>query len=462
MTRKVLIVDDDTALSRLLAMRLNGEGFEVSTADTPSAALSRLESLHPDIVVSDLRMDGMDGIRLFAEMRKLRPTLPVILMTAHGSIPDAVRATQMGVSAFLTKPFDGRVLVEEIKRHLALAPSAPESASEAALWRSRFITRNSRMSAVLDRAARVAQRDTSVLIVGPSGAGKELLARSIHEASPRAAQPFIAVNCGAIPEALLESELFGHVKGAFTGAMRDHRGLFRAAHGGTLFLDEIGDMPLPMQVKLLRVLQERKLRPVGATAEEAVDARVVAATHRDLSADMRSGQFREDLFYRLSVVQLEIAPLRERREDIAPLALHFLTQLAQRYSQPLNGFAPDAMGLLMAHNWPGNIRQLFNVVEQCVALSDGPLIAASQVAEALRTKAEALWTLAEAKEHFERDYLIQALRLNNGNVPQAAELAGRNRTDFYRLLRKHSLEPEHFKSASSAPDADPAVKPVAE
>jgi two-component system, NtrC family, response regulator GlrR len=454
MPSKVLIVDDDTALSRLLAMRLGGEGFEVSTADTPYAALSRLDALRPDIVVSDLRMDGMDGIRLFAEIRKLRPTLPVILMTAHGSIPDAVRATQMGVGAFLTKPFDGKALVEEIQRQLSCAPGATDATNDASAWRSRFITRNPRMSAVLDRAARVAVRDASVLIIGPSGAGKELLARAIHEASPRANHPFVAVNCGAIPEALLESELFGHVKGSFTGAMRDHPGLFRAAHGGTIFLDEIGDMPLPMQVKLLRVLQERKLRPVGSGVEEAVDARVVAATHRDLAAEMHNGQFREDLFYRLSVIQLEISPLRERREDIAPLAQHFLTQLSQRYNQPLNGFATDAMGLLMAHDWPGNVRQLFNVVEQCVALCDGPLIARAQVDEALRGKTQALWTLAEAKEHFERDYLIQALRLSNGSVPQAAELAGRNRTDFYRLLRKHAIEAEHYKDGDDSQNSD--------
>jgi two-component system, NtrC family, response regulator GlrR len=452
----VLVVDDDTALARLLAMRLSSEGYEAHTADSPTSALNRLEALRPDIVVSDLRMDGMDGIRLFGEIRKLRPSLPVILMTAHGSIPDAVRATQLGVCAFMTKPFDGRVLVEEIRRHLALAPGAEEKKGVSTTWRSRFITRNSRMSAVLDRAERVALRDVSVLIVGPSGAGKELLARSIHEAGPRGAKSFVALNCGAIPEALLESELFGHVKGAFTGATRDHSGLFRAANGGTIFLDEIGDMPLPMQVKLLRVLQERKVRPVGGSAEEAVDVRVVAATHRDLSAEIGSGEFREDLFYRLSVIQLEIPALCERREDISALAMHFLAQLSKRYELRLNGFAPEAMSLLMAHDWPGNVRQLFNVVEQCVALCDGPLIPSSLVVEALRGGSQSLSTLAEAKENFERDYLIQVLRMNGGNIPQAAAMAGRNRTDFYRLLRKHAIEAEHFKDAED----DAALQPV--
>ena len=438
-------------------MRLSGEGFEVSTADSPRAALSRLDAMRPDIVVSDLCMDGMDGIQLFEEIRAIRPTLPVVLMTAHGSIPDAVRATKLGVSAFLTKPFDGQILVDEIMRHLSYSGSGADDSRDQPAWRARFITRNPRMIAVLERVGRVARSEASVLITGPSGSGKELLSQSIHDASPRANQAFVAVNCGAIPEGLMESELFGHVKGAFTGAMRDSAGLFRAAHGGTIFLDEIGEMPLPMQVKLLRVLQERKLRPVGSNVEVSVDVRVVAATHRDLGADMQSNQFREDLYYRLSVIQLEVPPLKERREDIAPLAIHFLKQLSQRYSQPLQGFTPEALRLLTSHDWPGNVRQLFNVIEQCVALADGPLIIHPLVADAIHSKTTDLQTLAEAKERFERNYLIQALRLTQGQVPQAAELAGRNRTDFYRLLRKHGIEPEHFKPGPDEEAASPAA-----
>jgi two-component system, NtrC family, response regulator GlrR len=445
MSARVLLVDDDTSLTRLLAMRLASEGFEVHCADQPRAALARAETWEPDIVVSDLCMDGMDGIRLFEALRAKRPALPVILMTAHGSIAEAVRATKLGVGAFLTKPFDGRILVEEIQRHLALAvPHSDDGALPA--WRRNIVTRNPKMNAVLDRAGRVARSDANVLITGPSGSGKEMLARAVHDASPRAAQAFVAVNCGAIPENLIESELFGHVKGSFTGAMRDNAGLFRTAHGGTIFLDEIGEMPLPMQVKLLRVLQERKLRPVGGSAEVAVDARVVAATHRDLAAHMRNGAFREDLFYRLSVIQLEIPALNERREDVPVLAQGFLRQLAARYQQSLNGFSPEALKLLVAHDWPGNVRQLYNVVEQCVALADGPLVTEPLVAEALRARAtQALPTLAEARDDFERDYLIRALRMAGGQVPQAADLAGRNRTDFYRLLRKHSIEPDDFK-----------------
>jgi two-component system, NtrC family, response regulator GlrR len=445
MSARVLLVDDDTSLTRLLAMRLASEGFDVHCADEPRAALARAETWAPDIVVSDLCMDGMDGIRLFEALRAKRPALPVILMTAHGSIAEAVRATKLGVGAFLTKPFDGRILVEEIQRHLAMSvPHSDDGALPA--WRRNIVTRNPKMNAVLDRAGRVARSDANVLITGPSGSGKEMLARAVHDASPRAAQAFVAVNCGAIPENLIESELFGHVKGSFTGAMRDNAGLFRTAHGGTLFLDEIGEMPLPMQVKLLRVLQERKLRPVGGSAEVPVDARVVAATHRDLAAHLRDGAFREDLFYRLSVIQLEIPALNERREDVPVLAQGFLRQLAARYQQALNGFSPEALKLLVAHDWPGNVRQLYNVVEQCVALADGPLVTEPLVAEALRARAtQALPTLAEARDDFERDYLIRALRMAGGQVPQAADLAGRNRTDFYRLLRKHSIEPDDFK-----------------
>ena len=450
MSARILLVDDDTALTRLLAMRLGSEGFDVQCSDSPRAALSRADTWAPDLVVSDLCMDGMDGIRLFEALREKRPTLPVILMSAHGSIPDAVRATRLGVSAFVTKPFDGRILVEEIQRHLALA--IPQSGAALPAWRQRILTRNPKMNAVLDRAGRGARSDANILITGPSGSGKEMLARGVHDASARAAMPFVAINCGAIPETLIESELFGHIKGAFTGAMRDSPGLFRAAQGGTVFLDEIGEMPLTMQVKLLRVLQERKMRPVGATLEMPVDARVVAATHRDLAQHMRNGSFREDLFYRLSVIQLDIPPLRERREDITVLAAGFLKQLAERYGQRLNGFTPESLAVLLAQDWPGNVRQLYNVVEQCVALADGPLITEALVGEALRSRqAAALPTLAEAREGFDRDYLLQALRMAGGSVSQAADHAGRNRTDFYRLLRKHGIEPDDFKDTQSGP-----------
>jgi two-component system response regulator GlrR len=301
------------------------------------------------------------------------------------------------------------------------------------------------MAEVLAEARMVAASDASVLITGESGSGKELLAQAIHRASPRAKHPFVAVNCGAIPEALLESELFGHVKGSFTGAVANHRGLFQTADGGTLFLDEIGDMPPALQVKLLRVLQERSVRPVGANQAIPIDVRILSATHRDLNAAMAQGQFREDLFYRLNVVALHLPALGERREDIPLLANHFLAQLAEKYSKRLNGFAPDALKALTAAQWPGNVRQLHNVVEQVAALATTPLIPLALVQRALRVPSVEVLSLAQAKERFERDYLVGLLKLTDGNVADAARLADRNRTEFYRLLQKHGLTPGLFR-----------------
>jgi two-component system response regulator GlrR len=301
------------------------------------------------------------------------------------------------------------------------------------------------MAELLAEAKLVAVSDASILIRGASGTGKELLARALHLASPRAKAPFIAVNCGAIPEHLLESELFGHVKGAFTGATGHRDGLFQAADGGTLFLDEIGDMPAPLQVKLLRVLQERAVRQVGADQDRAVDVRIVSATHRDLEVSMQEGQFREDLYYRLNVVTLQLPPLDERREDIALLAHHFLQVLAAKYGKRLNGFAPDALAALVTASWPGNVRQLYHVVEQACALATSVLVPLTLVRRALRVPSLEVLSYNQAKERFERHYLVQLLRLTDGNVADAARLAERNRTEFYRLLQKHELAPSLFR-----------------
>jgi two-component system response regulator GlrR len=289
----------------------------------------------------------------------------------------------------------------------------------------------------------------TVLLLGESGTGKELLARAIHQASRRSERAFVAVNCGAIPGELLESELFGHARGAFTGAIQAHKGLFQAADGGTLFLDEIGDMPLPLQVKLLRVLQENEVRPVGSTQSIPVDVRVISATHRDLDAQREQGLFREDLYYRLNVVSLKLPSLAERREDIPLLAVHILGKLAERYRKPPSTLAPDAMALLVAAPWPGNVRQLLNLLEQCVALATTPVIPATLVQAALKEDAAALVPFEEARKTFERDYLVRLLKITGGNVTQAAQLAKRNRTEFYKLLQRHRLEPGMFKEAKA-------------
>ena len=322
-------------------------------------------------------------------------------------------------------------------------PGTDGSPSEA--WRSAIITRSPAIEAVLREAKLVADTDATVLINGQSGSGKELLARAIHAASPRRERPFVGVNCGAIPEQLLESELFGHVKGAFTGATRDYKGLFQATAGGTLFLDEIGDMPLPLQVKLLRVLQEREVRPVGSHQTVSIDVRLICATHRNLEAEVSAGRFREDLYYRVNVVSLALPPLSERREDIPLLANHFLAKLAEKYRRSVNGFAPDALEMLIGASWPGNVRQLYNVVEKVVALSTSALVPAVLTQRAIQRQSEEIASLDEAKKHFEYDYLTQLLRLTGGNVSQAARLAKRNRSEFYNLLRRHELDPALFK-----------------
>jgi len=439
--RRILVVDDDANLLRLLAMRLEKEGFGVTAAASAEQAIARLATEIPDLVITDMRMGGMDGLSLFDAVNKRHPSLPVIILTAHGNIPDAVSATRKGVFSYLTKPVEARALMAEVDRALALAAAPGDDDS----WRSGIVTRNPMMLRVLAEARLVAQGDAPVLLTGESGTGKELLAHAIHHASARRAGPFVALNCGALPEALLESELFGHVKGAFTGAVRDHKGLFQSSHGGTIFLDEIGDMPLGLQVKLLRVLQEREVRPVGATAAIKVDARVISATHRDLRAEQAAGRFREDLYYRLNVVSIAVPPLAERRDDIPMLANHFLAALSARYSKETRAFAPEAMSFLVAAAWKGNVRQLQNAVEKCVALCPTPIVPAALVARALEGPSDALASFDEARASFERDYLAQLLRITEGNVTQAARLAKRNRSDFYSLLNRHELDPAAFK-----------------
>ena len=440
----VLVVDDDPDLLRLMTLRLEAAGYRVLTAQSGEEALSAMAAAHPRLVITDLRMAGMDGMALFEAIHAAHPTLPVIILTAHGSISDAVAATRQGVFGYLSKPFDGQALLREVNKAIALA-GPPDSPMTDEPWRNEILTRSPLMEEILSRVRLAASTDAGVLIQGESGTGKELLAQAIHRASHRASGPFVAINCGAIPEQLLESELFGHVKGAFTGASRDHVGLFQAAAGGTLFLDEIGDMPAALQMKLLRALQEKEIRPVGATRTFRLDVRILCATHRDLEAEIAAGRFREDLYYRLKVIALKLPPLAERREDIPLLAGHFLSTLARQHGKPVHGLSPEAMELLIAAAWPGNIRQLYHVIEQSVILSSTPIISATLVENAIQREKEHLASFDEARKSFEKRYLSQLLRTTDGNVTQAAKLAKRNRTEFYKLLQRHQLDPGLFK-----------------
>ena len=459
---RLLVVDDDADMLRLLSMRLGAAGYQVSAVASAEAALAQLDIERPQVVLSDVRLPGKDGLSLFDEIRRRHPSLPVILLTAHGTIPDAVEATSRGVFSYLTKPYEARELLDKIAQAVALNPIATDAHRADEGWRSEVVSRSSRMADLLAEARLVARGDASVLLRGDSGTGKEVLARAIHKASDRARKPFVAVNCGAIPEALLESELFGHVKGAFTDAVSNHKGLFQTADGGTLLLDEIGDMPPALQVKLLRVLQERAVRPLGSSQSIPVDVRIISATHRDLEAAMAQGQFREDLYYRLNVVTLHLPTLAERREDIPLLANHFLALLAPKYGQRVSGFSPEALKALTMAPWPGNVRQLFNVVEQVCALSTTPLVSLALVQRALRTPSTQVLSLADARQRFEREYLVGLLKMTDGNVADAARLAQRNRTEFYRLLQKHELTPGLFKSDGASPGGSDSERVASE
>ena len=439
---KILLVDDDPGLLRLLSIRLRAEGYEIEAVESAAKALAALNRFRPDLVITDLRMDKMDGLGLLSELQTRSPGLRVIIVTAHGTIPDAVTATQHGAFGFLTKPIDKDELLELVER--ALKISGTHEVDED--WAGEIITRNPAMKETLQQAKMVAATDARVLISGDSGTGKELLAKAIHRASARKDKPFVAINCGAMAEDLLESELFGHEKGAFTGATRSHEGLFQAAEGGTLMLDEIGDMPMRLQVKLLRVLQENQVRRVGSTEARSIDVRVISATHRDLQTLLAEGNFREDLFYRLNVVNITLPSLDERREDIPLLVAHFLQEIAAEVDQERKVYAPEAVEMLVSAEWPGNVRQLYNVVRQNVALSRSPVISGELVQKSLGEHAGKLASFSDARDEFTRNYLSQILQITTGNVSQAARLAKRNRTDFYKLLSRHDLNPDSFKT----------------
>ena len=489
----VLIVDDDQELCELLALRLEHNRYQVTTEGTARGAVERLSREHVDAIILDLRLRDADGLDLLTQIQQRTPDVPIIMLTAHGTIETAVEAMRRGAFGFLTKPFHDHELLQKLAHAVenvalrrevkGLRRIVGASSDDAQL-----IGTSHALSRVREVIARVAPTEVTVLITGESGTGKELAARSLHALSPRAGGPFVAVNCGAIPPELLESELFGHSRGAFTGAAKDRAGLFAAARGGTLFLDEIGDATHAVQVKLLRVLQERRPPPAGSPVEEEADVRVIAATNRDLRTDVAAGRFREDLFFRLHVVPLSMPALRERLEDVPLLAEVFLQRAAARHRFAVPHLSRAALDVLLAHTWPGNVRELANVMEAALLLAgadelrpehlmglttplaprsaplsgpiSGPIstsqpassdggglgrVALDEVLAPLADVDKTLPPLKEARDAFERFYLTEALKRCAGNVSAAARVAGRNRTDFYELLRRHGLSPTEFK-----------------
>jgi two-component system response regulator GlrR len=462
---KILLVDDDPNLIELVQMRLESAGYEVRAVLKEDEAIGLVKSEQVDLCLFDLMLQNQDGIALMETVHAISPDVPTIILTAHGSIENAVEAMRRGAYSYLTKPFEPRDLLLQIERALEHRRLNSEIKRLKELLEERFdfaniVARSGKMRAVLDIVARIAKLDSTVHIQGESGTGKELIAKAIHLASNRKEQNFVALNCAALPETLLESELFGHEKGAFTGAVKTTRGLFTQAHGGTLFLDEIGDMPFATQSKLLRVLQERQFYPVGSETPVEVDVRVIVATNKDLEEQVKKGLFRDDLFYRIHVIPIYLPPLRERKEDILPLAEHLLKKCTAQMKREVKAIAPDALRKLMLHDWPGNVRELENTIEYAVAMTQQDIITEDYVlpakvlppeeagaSERSSGGDEIIKPLKDARDAFEREYLTQVLALTEGNVSHAAKLAGKYRADFYDLLKKHQLSVTEFKKS---------------
>lgn len=451
-SKKLLVVDDDSNFLKLIRLRLELAGYEVETALDEDEAISKVKEETFALSIVDLKLVNKDGITLMEEMHSISPYMPIIILTAHGSIESAVEATKKGAFNFLNKPFDPEELLLQIEKALENQRLVSEVKRLEGLLKNRhdfknIIARSARMRGILDLVSRIAGTDSTVYISGESGTGKEVIARSIHLASERRDNPFVAINCAAIPETLMESQLFGHERGAFTDAKRSYEGMFAQADKGTIFLDEIGDMSLSIQAKLLRVLQEKQFYPIGGSKPVQVDVRVIVATNKDLETEVKNGNFREDLYYRIHVVPVEIPPLRERKEDIPLLAEHFLKQISRRMKKDIKAISPMAMQKLMLYDWPGNVRQLENTIEQAIALSRHDVLTEDYVLPSKDLSAEPLMPFKEAVEDFKKGYVVRLLEFTKGNVSKAADLAGKYRADFHNLVKKYNLKPEDFKNS---------------
>ena len=452
---KVLVVDDDETILKLIRMRLGVEGYEVTTAPSAEAAFAAAKDEMFDMAVLDYKLADKSGIDLMEDLLALNPEMPVIILTAYGTIKNAVEAMKKGAYGYLTKPFDYDELLLQIRNCSEKSGLSKEVRRLRSLVDERYgfeniIGNSEAMRKALDRVVQAAQVDSAVYISGESGTGKELVAKTLHLASSRKKGPFVPINCAAIPETLLESELFGYEKGAFTGATQSRRGLFAQADGGTFFLDEISEMPLTMQAKLLRVLGDMAFYPLGGQRMVKVNVRMIAASNKNLEEEVKSGRFREDLYYRIHVIHIPIPPLRERKEDIPLLARHFLRKYADKAKKEITGFSPEALQKLMVHHWPGNVRELENCVESVVAMAHREVITEDLILQGRTTQGpDGPKSFRDAKADFEKEYLIQLLQITKGNITEAGKLAGKHRADLYELLRKHDLDPQPFRKNDS-------------
>ncbi|MEN6616853.1 MAG: sigma-54 dependent transcriptional regulator [Syntrophorhabdus sp.] len=452
---KILVVDDEKNLLELIEMGLEYAGYEVATATNEADALRHVREQAIDIAILDLQLEQSDGITLMEKIHMMNPGMPVIILTGYGSIATAVDAMKRGAYGYHTKPFDSEVLLFEIGKIMENRRMSTEIKRLKGLLESKYsfsniIAQSKAMQDILETISRIANTDSTVLLLGESGTGKDLIAKAIHVASDRKDRAFVAINCAALPEPLLESNLFGHEKGAFSGAIREAKGLFLQAHGGTIFLDEIADMPLSVQAKMLRVIQEKQVRPVGSEKVIDVDVRIITATNKNLEDLVRQELFREDLYYRIHVIPIHLPPLRERKEDIPLLVDFFVKKTASGMKKMIKGVTPQAMQKLMLYDWPGNIRELENTIEYAVAMTDREFITEDVV---LQTKGvvsqDPVKPLREAKDAFEKSYLIHLMETCRGNITEVAKYAGKYRADLYDLLKKHNLSPDNFKKRQS-------------
>ncbi|HHT9136603.1 MAG TPA: sigma-54-dependent transcriptional regulator [Candidatus Wunengus sp. YC60] len=448
---KILVIDDDTNILEVLQMRLKAWNYHVAIAKDGKKAKTALSATPFNLVIIDLRLAEENGIELMEEIIGCYPNLPIIILTAHGSIESAVEAMRKGAYSYITKPFNN----EDLSLHIKNALEKQLLTKEIEHLRSQLdkqnnfkhiIGNNKRMQEILERVAKIAKTDCTVSIYGESGTGKELIARTIHHNSNRAKGPFVTLNCGAIPEELLENALFGHIRGTFTGAHESKEGLFLQANGGTIFLDGIGNTSPALQIKLLRVLQERDFKPIGGTKSVKVNVRVIVAANTDLQKAVNDGTFREDLFYRIHVVPIYIPSLRERKDDIPLLATYFMTEFCKVLKKDIKGFTPAAIQRMMLYDWPGNIRELQNKVEHAVIMANKDVIATEDIFNSTNTLKNTFNSYRDAKERFEREYLENLLRMNKGNITNASKMAKRYRADIYKLIKKYNINPEIYKN----------------